>query len=218
MTRGSSGPGGTEPGTRPAASRRRGRPSRTDAEDGPGARERILAAARAEFAARGYEKASIRGIAKAADVDPALVHHYYGSKEQVFAAAVEMTFAPALNAPETVLEGGLDGVGERLTRFVFGVWENPATREPLLAVVRSALTNDVAAAVFRKLVARQLLRRIAAELAVPDADLRAELAAAQLVGTAMLRYVIKLEPLASADPERIVARVAPVVQQHLTGP
>ncbi|MFF3271520.1 TetR family transcriptional regulator [Streptomyces chrestomyceticus] len=212
MTSGGTGAGGTAP------ARRRGRPSRTEAEDGPGARERILTAARAEFAARGYEKTSVRGIAKAAAVDPALVHHYYGTKEQVFAAAVEMSFAPALNAPEAVLEGGLDGVGERLTRFVFGVWENPVTREPLLAIVRSALTNDVAAAVFRKLVARQLLRRIAGELAVPDADLRAELAAAQLVGTALLRYVIKLEPLASADPEQIVARVAPVVQQHLTGP
>lgn len=212
MTSGGAGAGGTAP------ARRRGRPPRTEAADGPGARERILAAARAEFAARGYEKTSVRGIAKAADVDPALVHHYYGTKEQVFAAAVEMSFAPALNAPEAVLEGGLDGVGERLTRFVFGVWENPVTREPLLAIVRSALTNDVAAAVFRKLVVRQLLRRIAGELAVPDADLRAELAAAQLVGTALLRYVIKLEPLASADPEQIVARVAPVVQQHLTGP
>ncbi|MEU7160432.1 TetR family transcriptional regulator [Streptomyces chrestomyceticus] len=212
MTSGGAGAGGTAP------ARRRGRPPRTEAADGPGARERILAAARAEFAARGYEKTSVRGIAKAADVDPALVHHYYGTKEQVFAAAVEVSFAPALNAPEVVLEGGLDGVGERLTRFVFGVWENPVTREPLLAIVRSALTNDVAAAVFRKLVARQLLRRIAGELAVPDADLRAELAAAQLVGTALLRYVIKLEPLASADPEQIVARVAPVVQQHLTGP
>nr|WP_234440680.1 TetR family transcriptional regulator [Streptomyces rimosus] len=178
----------------------------------------MLAAARTEFAARGYEKASIRGIAKAADVDPALVHHYYGTKEQVFEAAVEMSFAPALNASEAVLDGALDGVGERLTRFVFGVWENPVTREPLLAVVRSALNNDVAAAVFRKLIVRQLLRRIAGELAVPDADLRAELAAAQLVGTALLRYVIKLEPLASADPERIIARVAPVVQGHLTGP
>ncbi|WP_030673329.1 TetR family transcriptional regulator [Streptomyces rimosus] len=223
MTGGSPGAGGTGTdagagGTPPAPPRRRGRPSRTDSGDGPGARERILAAARTEFAARGYEKASIRGIAKAADVDPALVHHYYGTKEQVFEAAVEMSFAPALNASEAVLDGALDGVGERLTRFVFGVWENPVTREPLLAVVRSALNNDVAAAVFRKLIVRQLLRRIAGELAVPDADLRAELAAAQLVGTALLRYVIKLEPLASADPERIIARVAPVVQGHLTGP
>ncbi|MEU1025372.1 TetR family transcriptional regulator, partial [Streptomyces sp. NPDC005904] len=74
-----------------------------------------------------------------------------------------------------------------------------------------------AAAVFRRLVAAQLLGRIARRLELPDAELRAELAAAQLVGVAMLRYVIKVEPLASADMEQIVARVAPVVQGHLTG-
>lgn len=160
----------------------------------------------------------MRGIAKAAGVDPALVHHYFGTKEQVFEAAVEVAFAPAQNAPETVAEGPLDGVGERLTRFIFGIWENPATRTPLLAVVRSAVNNEAAAAVFRRLVVSQVLGRVAARLDLPDGDLRAELAAAQLVGTAMLRYVIKVEPLASVDVERIIARVAPVVQGHLTGP
>jgi hypothetical protein len=84
--------------------------------------------------------------------------------------------------------------------------------------VRSAVNNDTAAAVFRRLVASQVLRRIASQLDMPDAELRAELAAAQLVGTAMLRYVIKVEPLASADVEQIIARVAPVVQGHLTNP
>lgn len=160
----------------------------------------------------------MRGIAKAAGVDPALVHHYFGTKEQIFEAAVEVAFAPAQNAPETVAEGLLDGVGERLTRFIFGIWENPATRTPLLAVVRSAVNNEAAAAVFRRLVVSQVLGRVAARLDLPDGDLRAELAAAQLVGTAMLRYVIKVEPLASVDVERIIARVAPVVQGHLTGP
>ncbi len=160
----------------------------------------------------------MRGIAKAAGVDPALVHHYFGTKEQIFEASVEVAFAPAQNAPETVAEGPLDGVGERLTRFIFGIWENPATRTPLLAVVRSAVNNEAAAAVFRRLVVSQVLGRVAARLDLPDGDLRAELAAAQLVGTAMLRYVIKVEPLASVDVERIIARVAPVVQGHLTGP
>ncbi|MGC9500321.1 TetR family transcriptional regulator [Streptomyces sp. WG7] len=195
--------------------RRRGRPPRTESA---GTRDRILTTAREEFSERGYEKTSVRGIAKAAGVDPALVHHYFGTKEQVFEAAVEVAFAPALKAPEAIGDGPLDGVGERLTRFVFGLWENPATRTPLLAIVRSAVNNDTAAAVFRRLIAAQLLRRIAAQLDLPDAELRAELAAAQLVGCAMLRYVIKVEPLASADPERIIARVAPVVQGHLTGP
>ncbi|MGX1271564.1 TetR/AcrR family transcriptional regulator [Streptomyces phaeoluteigriseus] len=194
--------------------RRRGRPPRAESAD---TRDRILAAAREEFSERGYEKSTVRGIAKAAGVDSALVHHYFGTKEQVFEAAVEVAVAPALEASAAVADAPLDQVGERLTRFLFGVWENPATRMPLLAIVRSAVNNETAAAVFRRLVAAQLLRRIAAQLDVPDAELRAELAAAQLVGTAMLRYVIKVEPLASADVEQIIARVAPVVQGHLTG-
>lgn len=146
------------------------------------------------------------------------MHHYFGTKEQVFEAAVEGAMAPALGAPDTIVEGPLDGVGERLTRFFLGVWENPTSRTPLLAIVRSAVNNDTAAAVFRRLVAAQLLRRVAGRLDVPDAELRVELAAAQLVGIAMLRHVIKVEPLASVDLERIVARVAPVVQGHLTNP
>lgn len=199
-----------------AAPRRRGRPSRTDSADAPAARDRILAAAREEFAERGYEKTSVRGIAKAADVDPALVHHYFGTKEQVFEASIEVAVGPLLSAPGSIAEGPLDGVGERLARFFFGVWENPATRKALLAIVRSAMNNEAAAAVFRRMISAQLLRRIAVQLDLPDAELRAELAAAQLVGIAMLRYVIKVEPLASADPEEIIARVAPAIQAHLT--
>ncbi|MEU9625206.1 TetR family transcriptional regulator [Streptomyces luteogriseus] len=197
------------------AARRRGRPPRTESAD---TRDRILTAARDEFSERGYEKTSVRGIAKSAGVDPALVHHYFGTKEQVFEAAITLSFGPALQAPKAIAEGPLDGVGERLARFFFGVWENPATRAPLLAIVRSALTNDTAAAVFRRIIATQVLRRIAVRLELPDAELRAELAAAQLVGTAILRYVLKIEPLASADPEQVIARLAPVVQGHLTDP
>ncbi|GAB2958984.1 MULTISPECIES: TetR family transcriptional regulator [Streptomyces] len=199
-----------------ATPRRRGRPPRTEAADAPAARDRILAAAREEFSERGYDKTSVRGIAKAAGVDSALVHHYFGTKEQVFEAAITLSFAPAVEAPRAVEDGPLDAVGERLTRFFFGVWENPATRAPLLAIVRSAVNNDTAAAVFRRIIATQVLRRIAGRLDTPDAELRAELAAAQLVGIAMVRYVIKVEPLASADPEQIIRRVAPVVQAHLT--
>ncbi|MDQ0933104.1 TetR/AcrR family transcriptional regulator [Streptomyces turgidiscabies] len=200
-----------------AAPRRRGRPSRTDSADAPAARDRILAAAREEFAERGYEKTSVRGIAKAAGVDPALVHHYFGTKEQVFEASIEVAVGPLLNAPGSIAEGPVEGVGEQLARFFFGVWENPATRKALLAIVRSAMNNEAAAGVFRRLISAQLLRRIAAQLDLPDAELRAELAAAQLVGIAMLRYVIKVEPLASATPDQIIKRVAPTIQAHLAG-
>ncbi|MFF5029117.1 TetR/AcrR family transcriptional regulator [Streptomyces collinus] len=198
-----------------AGARRRGRPPRTESAD---TRDRILAAAREVFSEHGYEKTSVRGIAKAAGVDAALVHHYFGTKEQIFEAAVAVAFAPALDAPEALAAGPLEEVGERLTRFVFGVWENPTTRTPLLAILRSAVNNETAAAVFRRLVSAQLLRRVAAQLELPDAELRAELAAAQLVGAALMRYVIKLEPLASADLESIIRRVTPVVQGHLTQP
>ncbi|MEU2659158.1 TetR family transcriptional regulator [Streptomyces sp. NPDC007325] len=196
--------------------RRRGRPARAAAEDGgPGARERILAAARAQFAERGYDKTSVRGIAKAAGVDPALVHHYFGTKDEVFAAAIEVSFEPALVVP-AIIDGPRDAVGERLARFFIGVWENPATRAPLLAVIRSAVTHEAAAKVLRSFVLRRLLERIAADLAVPDPKFRAELAASQMIGIVILRYVIQVEPLASADPEQIVAEVAPTLQRYLT--
>lgn len=108
------------------------------------------------------------------------------------------------------------GPGERLARYFLSVWENPATRAPLLAVLRSALTHEAAAKVLRGFVLRRLLERIAADLDVPDATFRAELAASHMIGIAMLRYVIRAEPLASADPEDIVAMVAPTLQRYLT--
>ncbi|MFF2140652.1 TetR family transcriptional regulator [Streptomyces sp. NPDC058193] len=205
MTRGAEGP----------APRRRGRPSRTPGATGPDARTRILEAARTEFATRGYDKTSMRGIAKEAGVDAALVHHYFGTKDEVFAAAVEVSFEPALVIPE-ILDGPADAMGERLARYFIGVWENPVSRAPLLAIVRSALTHEAAAKVLRGFVLRRLLERIAAELDVPDPTFRAELAASHMIGIAILRYVIQAEPLASADPEKIIAMVAPTLQRYLT--
>lgn len=201
--------GGTAP------RRGRGRPPAAGRADGPGTRERILEAARAEFAERGYDRTSVRGVARAAGVDAALVHHYFGTKEEVFAAAVEVSFEPALLVP-AVVGAGPDGVGERLARYFLGVWEDPATRAPLLAVVRSALTHEAAAGVLRGYVLRRLLERVAKDLDVPDPRFRAELAAAHMIGIAILRYVVRVEPLASAEPEAIVAMVAPTLQRYLT--
>ncbi|MGZ9932551.1 TetR/AcrR family transcriptional regulator [Streptomyces sp. NC-S4] len=192
-----------------------GRPRQDEADDGPGTQERIRLAAREVFAERGYDKTSVRGIAKVAGVDPALVHHYFGSKDDLFAAAIEVSIEPALVVPAIIGEGP-DGIGERLARFFLGVWENPVTRVPLLAVIRSALTHEAAAKVLRQLVLRRLLERVAADLDVPDPTFRAELAASHMVGIAILRYVVQVEPLASADPEKIVALVAPTLQRYLT--
>ncbi|WP_019355686.1 TetR/AcrR family transcriptional regulator [Streptomyces sp. AA1529] len=209
--------GGSAAGEPAPAPRRRGRPARRT-EDGPGTRERILASARGEFAEHGYDKVSVRAIARGAGVDAALVHHYFGTKEQVFAAAVEGAIAPVLIVPELVRETALEAVGETVTRRFLETWEDPATRAPLLAIVRSAVNNERAAAVFRGLLTRNLLSRLAARLAAPDAELRVALAAAQLVGAALLRHVIRLEPLASEPLATVTARLASVVQHHLTGP
>ncbi|MDX6354075.1 MAG: hypothetical protein QOF98_978 [Streptomyces sp.] len=200
--------------TSPAAPRRRGRPA---GQPNSATKDRILAAAREEFSARGYDKTSVRGIGKAAGVDAALVHHYFGTKEQIFTTAVESSLQPAMDVPEAI-SGSLDGLGERLARFMLRIWENPETRDPLLAVVRSAVTNDTAAALFRGLVSRTVLARAAGELEAPDAEFRVQLAASQLVGIIMLRYVVKVEPMASAAPEQLVRMVAPALQRYLTAP
>ncbi|MFF4457798.1 TetR family transcriptional regulator [Streptomyces goshikiensis] len=208
-------PPSSSPPPSPKPRRGPGRPRADEAEEGPGAQERIRIAARAEFAARGYDKTSVRGIAKAAGVDPALVHHYFGSKDELFAAAIELSIEPALFVP-AILGVGPDGVGERLARYFLGIWENPVSRAPLLAVMRSALTHEAAAKVLRGLILRRVLERVAADLNVPDPTFRAELAASHMIGIAMLRYVVQVEPMASADPEAIVALVAPTLQRYLT--
>lgn len=201
-----------------AAGGRRGRGRPAGARSGtPETRDRILAAAREEFSARGYDKTSIRSIARSAGVDAALVHHYFGAKEQVFAASIEMTFEPAFGVPE-ILAAGPDDVGERLARFFVSIWENPVTRAPMLAVMRSAVTNETAASVLRGIVLRRMLERVADELKVPDPRLRAELAASQMLGIAMMRYVVRVEPLASADIEEVVRLVAPTLQRYLAEP
>ncbi len=209
------GAGPREPRSPSGAARRRGRPAGQAAGE---TRDRILAAAREEFSARGYDRTSVRSIAKAAEVDAALVHHYFGTKEQVFAAAIEVSFAPAREMPDALADGGPEGMGERAARFMLRIWEDPATREPLLAIVRSAVTNETAAAVFRGMVSRMVLVRAAGELSGPDPEYRLQLAAAQLIGMVMLRYVIKVEPLASTDPEDIVRSLAPALQRYLAPP
>jgi AcrR family transcriptional regulator len=181
-----------------------------------GSREAILDAARDSFGRSGYDATSIRSIARAAGVDPALVHHFFGSKEAVFTAAMALPVDPARIIAE-VLEPGHDGIGERLVRRFLSLWEAPATRVPLLGLIRSAVSHDQAAALLRQFMTSAVLGRIAAGIDRPDPELRATLCGSQLVGLAMVRYVVKVEPLASTDPEVIVRLVAPTLQRYLTG-
>src|SRR5229473_6240520 len=181
-----------------------------------GTRERILAAARSDFGKGGYEGTTIRGIAAQAKVDPALVMHYFESKDGVFRAAVQFPVDPAEFIPRLVAPG-LEGLGERLVRFFVETWDSPAG-SPLLALIRSAVGNEDGAALLREFVTREVLGRLARALELDQPQLRASLAASQLIGLAMLRYVVKVEPLASASRDEVVAWMGPTLQRYLTEP
>ncbi|MET7949609.1 TetR family transcriptional regulator [Micromonospora sp. NPDC005324] len=184
----------------------------------PGTREAILDAARTAFAERGYDAASIRGIAGTAQVDPALVHHYFGSKDQLFLAAMNFPVDPGQLVPR-VLAGDRDGVGERMVRIFLGVWDSPAG-SAAQALLRSAVSNEWTARLLREFVTTQVLRRVLENLDVDPAELplRGSLVATQMIGLAMMRHVVRLEPVASADPETLVAAIGPTIQRYLTGP
>jgi AcrR family transcriptional regulator len=192
-------------------------PRRTGRRRGPSATQNdIVAAARKLFAEHGYRGATMRAIAAEANVDAALIHHFFTSKEGVFAAAMEDAF-PAPDDIDQVVAGGLDGLAERLVRFFLGLWESPDTREPLLAVMRSAVSYDEAARMLAEFVTGRILGAIVRTISQPDPEMRATLIGSQLVGLAMIRYVIKVEPLASADTDTVVAALVPTVDRYLTG-
>lgn len=189
--------------------------SRTGRRPGtPDTREAILSAARRRFATRGYEATSLRAIATDAEVDPALVIHYFGTKEALFIAATGLPAGlaellqglAALPPPEfarTLVHGYLQLV------------DSDQSRNAILALVRSAVSNDKAAAMLREFLAAQLLPVIGQVTGHPDARLRASLVAAQLIGIASLRHVIRVEPLVKAGTDEIVTLVAPAIEQYL---
>ncbi|MCW3817307.1 TetR family transcriptional regulator [Micromonospora sp. DR5-3] len=183
----------------------------------PDTREAILAAARTAFAERGFDAASIRAIATAAGVDPALVHHYFGTKEELFRATVAIPIDPAELLP-AVLAAGPDRAGERLIRTFLSVWDSPVGGAAV-ALLRSAVSNEWTARLLREFLVTQVLRRVLDQLDVDPAELplRGALVGSQLAGLAMMRYVIRLEPVASAAPETLVTAIAPTVQRYLTG-
>jgi AcrR family transcriptional regulator len=178
-------------------------------------RNTILAAARRMFAEAGYDKTSVRDVAGAAGVDPAMIRHYFGSKAELFRATMGWPFEPAEIAAR-VTGGDRSEVGERLTRVFFEAWEQPDSRAPLLAILRGAATHDESANLVRQFIQGQVYSEMAAGLRAPDAELRIDLAMGQLLGIAYLRHILKVEPVASASVDELVRRIAPVVSAHLT--
>jgi AcrR family transcriptional regulator len=198
---------------RQAGSGRRGRREGTTES-----REHILAAARRLFAEHGFDGTSLRQIAREASVDPAMVHHFFKGKDELFALSVALPADPA-----KVLEG-VDQYdpqhrAEAIVRAVLRLWESPA-QHSLVAFIRGTIGSRAKTLLLREVVTRTIISRIMAGVpgAPAEVAMRGNLVATQMVGIMLVRYVVKLEPLASAAPEEVVRLVAPNIQHYLTGP
>ena len=210
-----------QPAARPAPARRSGRRGGDS-----GTREAILAAARARFGDLGYDRATIRGIAADAGVDAALVHHFYGTKEQLFVAAMRLPVNPGDVVQAALAAASQDSgrsLGEHMLRTVLGVWDVAEVRAMFLGLLRSATTSDQATAMLREFVTDAILDRLAevAERAAPggeDAGFRAALVASQVLGLALTRYVLGLGALKQASHEELATAIGPTLDRYLAGP
>ena len=211
--------------TRPQPAARPGRARRSGRRGGDsGTREAILAAARARFGDLGYDRATIRGIAADAGVDAALVHHFYGTKEQLFVAAMRLPVSPGdvIQAALAAAQDSGGSVGEHMLRTVLGVWDVAEVRAMFLGLLRSATTSEQATAMLREFVTDAILSRLAevAETLAPGADYadyRAALVASQVLGLALTRYVLGLDALKRASHEDLVAAIGPTLDRYLFG-
>ncbi len=176
-------------------------------------RASILESARRRFAADGFAKATIRAIAADAEIDPSMVMRYYGSKDGLFAAAVDIDLGlPDLGAADP------DTLGELLLRHFLELWEQPVIGGTLLTLLRSAVTDEATAARFRQVFGEQVAPAVLRFAALADAERRAGLVASQLLGLALCRHVLRLPPVVAMTPEQLVADVGPVIQRYLSSP
>jgi AcrR family transcriptional regulator len=191
--------------------RRRGR-----RPGGDNTRAQLLDAARAEFAERGYEGATVRVIAERAGVDPAMVNHFFGGKEGLFSASLDLPFDVGMLLDD-VVPGDPERIAERIIGRFLQLWDSSGGGQ-LVTLVRSIAAHEAAARMMREFVSRVILNRVVREVAPDRHELRAALAGTQIIGLGMIRYVLQLEPLASADPAELAAQIAPNLQRYLTGP
>ena len=195
--------------TRPE--RRRGR-----RPGGADTRTALLDAARVEFAERGYEGATVRRIAERAGVDAAMVNHWFGGKEALFAASIDLPISPA-EIHAQVVPGDPEQLGARIVGRFLTVWDATGGG-PLAALLQSVAGHDKAARMLREFITKTLIGPVVTTVAPDAPTLRGTLVASQLIGLGLARYVLQLEPLASADHAAVVAAVAPNLQRYLTGP
>ena len=195
---------------RPPRRRQRGRPRQSS-----GLRQSILTAAQVAFSRNGYDRATLRQIAREAEVDVSLINHYFGSKAELFAATMTPPVDVAAALPE-ILRGDPAEQGLRVARFVVATIDDEATRNVMLGAIRASASEPRAAEVLRETLSTRIIQPLARQLQVPDPQLRAALFSSQIVGLVMARYVVGVEPLASTSSETLAEQLAPVAQQYLT--
>jgi AcrR family transcriptional regulator len=182
----------------------------------PDTRSGILAAARALFAEHGYAGTTIRSVATAAGVDAALVHHYFGTKDELFLAALELPVDPrALIGP--AIAGPVEEAAERFLGVFLSVWDDPDIQPSLLSFARGML-DPSAARLLSKGLLPVVIQPIGVALGVSDPALRMPLVASQVIGLILMRYLLAVEPLASMPRDQVIATFAPTIQRYLTGP
>lgn len=177
-------------------------------------RDAVLEAARSAFHSRGYAHTTMKGVAATAGVAPSVLRKYYDSKEQMFAAAMRLPFDPSRSVPE-LMAPGLEGMGERLVRTTFEVWGDEDARQQLLALFQTGAAAGRAGQSLREFFEDAVIDRVATIGGVPDARMRASLISSHLIGLAAVRFVVKLEPLASAPEDQVVRIYAPMIQDLL---
>lgn len=194
-------------------------PGRRGPRRGAGARTRaqIAAAARAEFAERGYGGATIRAIAARAGVDPALVHHYFGSKMDLFREVLALTVDPSTTVLPAILDGPREEAGQRIARVFLTAYEDPGFREPMLALLRSVTADPQIAALAGSLLQDALLPSVASLAVGPEPERRVALAMSHLMGAVLGRHMVGLAAL-QGPVEDLVATIGPVIQAYLDGP
>lgn len=179
-------------------------------------RDRILEAARRLFAERTYAAATVRDIAAAADVNPALVIHFFGSKRDLFVATLQLPLHLGEQVAE-LLRADPDDLGARMVRLYLGLWQDPVTRAPLTAMVRSVFSDHDAADALGRFLSAEMIGPVVAASGRDQPALRITLVVSHLVGLVIGRFVLGIAPLAQADVEHLIACVAPTIQHYLTG-
>ena len=182
----------------------------------PDTRAAILAAARELFAAQGYAGTSVRSVAAAAGVDASLVHHYFGTKDDLFVAALQIPVDPRVVLAGVIAQGP-DGAGEQLLRVFLSVWDDPERQLPLLGLARNML-DPAGQRLLSEGFLPAVLLPIGVAMGVERPDVRMPVVASQVIGLILLRYVLEVEPIASMPAEDVVTIYAPTIQRYLTGP